>query len=331
MGHELALLELFARQAALAICSQRVLAGLAQLAALVSELGRLGPGERDAATRLIGDLLASTRTRRRVKPAIADRRHGRGLPAARRCRLRGRAVGAAALGCATRSAKRPRAAGTPTSSAPWRHRRRPGRRAGWVASSTATWARSMPSSSGSAHDEAELIDPQHRLLLEVAWQACEHAGLPIASLAGSNTGVFAGMCNPDYAAYSPWLARGGGPYLMTGNQFGTAAGRVSHMLGLRGPSMALDTSCSSGLVAAHLACQSLQQGESDMALAGSGEPPVQRRGSSPPTTSSACSRRAGSAGPSTTRPTGTCAPRAPSCSSSSAWPTRSATATASSP
>ena len=121
---------------------------------------------------------------------------------------------------------------------------------------------------GISHDEAELIDPQHRLLLEVAWQACEHAGLPIASLAGSNTGVFAGMCNPDYAAYSPWLARGGGPYLMTGNQFGTSAGRVSHMLGLRGPSMALDTSCSSGLVAAHLACQSLQVGESDMALAG---------------------------------------------------------------
>jgi acyl transferase domain-containing protein len=55
---------------------------------------------------------------------------------------------------------------------------------------------------------------------------------------------------------------------MTGNQFGTSAGRVSHLLGLRGPSMALDTSCSSGLVAAHVACQSLQVGESDLALAG---------------------------------------------------------------
>ncbi len=121
---------------------------------------------------------------------------------------------------------------------------------------------------GISHEEAELIDPQHRLLLEVAWEACEHAGLPTAELAGSNTGVFAGMCNPDYAAYSPWLAAGGGPYLMTGNQFGTAAGRISHALGLRGPSMALDSSCSSGLVAAHVACQSLQLGECDMALAG---------------------------------------------------------------
>ncbi len=116
--------------------------------------------------------------------------------------------------------------------------------------------------------EAELMDPQHRMLLEVAWEACEHAGLPTSELAGSNTGVFAGMCNSDHATYVPWLAGGGGPYHMTGNQFGTAAGRVSHALGLRGPSMALDTACSSGLVAAHLACQSLQLGESDLALAG---------------------------------------------------------------
>jgi acyl transferase domain-containing protein len=121
---------------------------------------------------------------------------------------------------------------------------------------------------GISHDEAELIDPQHRMLLEVAWEACEHAGLPTAGLAHSNTGVFAGMCNTDHATYAPWLADGGGPYHMTGNQFGTAAGRVSHALGLRGPSMAVDSACSSGLAAAHLACQSLQLGESDLALAG---------------------------------------------------------------
>lgn len=64
MGHEFALLELFARQAALAISSQRVLAGLRQLAALVGDIGHLGPGERDAAIRLIGDLSASARTAR---------------------------------------------------------------------------------------------------------------------------------------------------------------------------------------------------------------------------------------------------------------------------
>ena len=121
---------------------------------------------------------------------------------------------------------------------------------------------------GISHEEAELMDPQHRLLLEVAWEACEHAGLPVAALAGSNTGVFAGMSCADHVTYATRLAAGGGAYLMTGNLFGSAAGRVSHALGLSGPSMAVDTACSSGLSAAHLACQSLQLGESDMALAG---------------------------------------------------------------
>lgn len=121
---------------------------------------------------------------------------------------------------------------------------------------------------GISHEEAEMLDPQHRMLLEVAWEACEHAGQPTSGLAGSNTGVFAGMSNSDHAAYATRLPGGGGPYLMTGNVFATAAGRVSHALGLCGPSMALDTACSSGLVAAHQACQSLQLGECDMALAG---------------------------------------------------------------
>ncbi|MEA2136892.1 MAG: hypothetical protein QOG56_42 [Solirubrobacteraceae bacterium] len=121
---------------------------------------------------------------------------------------------------------------------------------------------------GISHAEAEIMDPQHRLLLEVAWEACEHAGLPISELAGSSTGVYAGISNPDHAAYATRLAAGGGPYLLTGNVFATAAGRVSHALGLSGPSMALDTACSSGLVATHLACQSLQLGECDTALAG---------------------------------------------------------------
>ena len=184
---------------------------------------------------------------------------------------------------------------------------------------------------GISHEEAELMDPQHRMLLEVAWEACEHAGLPIAELAGSNTGVFAGMSNADHATYAPWLAGGGGPYHMTGNQFGTAAGRVSHALGLRGPSMAVDSACSSGLVAAHLACQSLQLGESDMALAGAVNLLLSpQRLRLLQRARRAVARRA-AARPSTTRPTATCAPRAPSCSSSSASTTRSATATASSP
>ncbi|WP_143343182.1 polyketide synthase, partial [Crossiella equi] len=120
---------------------------------------------------------------------------------------------------------------------------------------------------GISPHEARSIDPQHRLLVEVAWEACEHAGLPISGLKNSNTGHFAGMCNNDHSTYLPWLPGGVDPYLMTGNQFGAGAGRVSHLLGLRGPAMAVDTSCSSGLVAAHLARQSLQLGECDLALA----------------------------------------------------------------
>ncbi|WP_165485524.1 type I polyketide synthase, partial [Protofrankia symbiont of Coriaria ruscifolia] len=116
--------------------------------------------------------------------------------------------------------------------------------------------------------EAELIDPQHRLLLETAWEACEHAGLPTDDLVGSRTGVFVGMSNPDHAAYAHQLPAGGGPYSVTGNQAGPASGRISHILGLRGPSMTVDTSCSTGLVTTHLACQSLQRNECDLALAG---------------------------------------------------------------
>lgn len=87
-------------------------------------------------------------------------------------------------------------------------------------------------------------------------------------LAGTPGGVFTGWCNPDYSAYAHWLPAGGGPYFVTGNRFGPASGRLSHLLGLRGPSLTVDTSCSSGLVVAHLACQSLQTGECDLAIAG---------------------------------------------------------------
>ncbi|WP_131770558.1 type I polyketide synthase [Candidatus Protofrankia californiensis] len=116
--------------------------------------------------------------------------------------------------------------------------------------------------------EAELIDPQHRLLLEEAWKGCEHAGLPTDDLVGSHAGVFFGISNLDHAAYALWLPAGGGGYFPTGNTSGLASARVSHILGLRGPSMTVDAACSSGLVTTHLACQSLRQGECDLAFAG---------------------------------------------------------------
>ncbi|GAA2638261.1 type I polyketide synthase [Streptomyces axinellae] len=115
--------------------------------------------------------------------------------------------------------------------------------------------------------EADVLDPQHRLLLEVAWEALEHAGVPNEQLAESATGVFVGL---SYNDYMDGLA--GHPQELEGsiltNGHCVAAGRISYLLGLRGPCLALDTACSSSLVAVHLACQSLQQGECDLALAG---------------------------------------------------------------
>ncbi|MBO8194632.1 type I polyketide synthase [Streptomyces oryzae] len=115
--------------------------------------------------------------------------------------------------------------------------------------------------------EADVLDPQHRLLLEVVWEALEHAGLPHDRLTESATGVFTGLSYNDYmdglAGHPQELESS----ILT-NGHCVAAGRISYLLGLRGPCVALDTACSSSLVAVHLACQSLQQGECDLALAG---------------------------------------------------------------
>lgn len=114
--------------------------------------------------------------------------------------------------------------------------------------------------------EADVLDPQHRLLLEVAWEALEHAGLPPDRLTGSPTGVFTGL---SYNDYMDQLA--GQPQELEGsiltNGHCVAAGRISYLLGLHGPCVALDTACSSSLVAFHLACRALLQNECDLALA----------------------------------------------------------------
>ncbi|HSP24523.1 MAG TPA: beta-ketoacyl synthase N-terminal-like domain-containing protein, partial [Saliniramus sp.] len=117
--------------------------------------------------------------------------------------------------------------------------------------------------------EATYMDPQQRLLLETAWRAAEHGGLDPASLAGSRTGVFVGMTGSDYAE----IVRGAGlehlaAQAIMGLPATTAAGRISHTLGLQGPAIVVDTACSSSLTALHLACRSLASGECDMALAG---------------------------------------------------------------
>ncbi len=122
---------------------------------------------------------------------------------------------------------------------------------------------------GIAPRDAVSMDPQHRLILEVAWEALEDAGQSPLRLSGSRTGVFVGITASDYArrlgqADLEYLDN----YILTGTSLNFVAGRVSYVLGLQGPSMAVDTACSSSLVAVHLACQSLRSGEARMALAG---------------------------------------------------------------
>jgi acyl transferase domain-containing protein/D-arabinose 1-dehydrogenase-like Zn-dependent alcohol dehydrogenase len=118
--------------------------------------------------------------------------------------------------------------------------------------------------------EAVSMDPQQRMLLEVVWEALEHAGIPPSSLAGTATGVFTGIIGTEYAD----LALRGGimaeadAYFASGVARSVAAGRLAYVFDLRGPALAVDTSCSSSLVATHLACQALRSGDCDAALAG---------------------------------------------------------------
>jgi acyl transferase domain-containing protein/SAM-dependent methyltransferase len=116
--------------------------------------------------------------------------------------------------------------------------------------------------------EAASMDPQQRLVLEMAWHALEDAGHAPSHLTGTMTGVYLGVANGDYGRAlfaNPLLID---PYFSSGNAYSVVAGRVAYLLGLQGPAMAVDTACSSSLVALHLACQGLRLGECDLALAG---------------------------------------------------------------
>ena len=120
--------------------------------------------------------------------------------------------------------------------------------------------------------EAQSLDPQQRLLLELSWEALEDAGISPDRLVGSRTGVYAGIGSYEYQEIVRDEGGSVGPdtplYLVTGNRFSTATGRVSFALGLEGPSIAVDTACSSALVAVHQAVAGLQRGEADIALTG---------------------------------------------------------------
>ncbi|MEU1409286.1 type I polyketide synthase [Streptomyces sp. NPDC005728] len=121
---------------------------------------------------------------------------------------------------------------------------------------------------GIAPGEAARMDPQQRMLLEVAWEALEHAGIAPRSLSGTETGVFVGISGTEYGARSIGDLAAPDPWAATGAALSIAANRLSYVLDLRGPSLAVDTACSSSLVAVHLAVRSLQSGECGLALVG---------------------------------------------------------------
>ena len=118
--------------------------------------------------------------------------------------------------------------------------------------------------------EVMLMDPQHRLLLETAWQAVEHSGTAPTALANTNTGVFIGLSTHDYLGMVSDELRYDeiDAYMAIGTAAAAGAGRISYRLGLQGPAVTVDTACSSSLVAVHQACQALRLGECDLALAG---------------------------------------------------------------
>lgn len=117
--------------------------------------------------------------------------------------------------------------------------------------------------------EASLLDPNQRIFLETAWRAIEDAGMGGRQLAGSRTGVFVGYgSDAEYKRMIDEAEPAAASMAMPGNVKPIIASRLSYLLDLRGPSMLVDTTCSSSLVAVHLACQSIRNGECDLAIAG---------------------------------------------------------------
>ncbi|MGZ2749830.1 SDR family NAD(P)-dependent oxidoreductase [Burkholderia stagnalis] len=123
-----------------------------------------------------------------------------------------------------------------------------------------------PAAFGISAREAERMEPQQRQLLEVSFEALDHAGLDVDGLRGSDTGVYVGICANDFT--HRFAIESADTYAATGASLATASGRLAYVFGFQGPALSIDTACSSSLVALHLACQALRRGETGVALAG---------------------------------------------------------------
>jgi acyl transferase domain-containing protein/NADPH:quinone reductase-like Zn-dependent oxidoreductase/NAD(P)-dependent dehydrogenase (short-subunit alcohol dehydrogenase family)/acyl carrier protein len=125
-----------------------------------------------------------------------------------------------------------------------------------------------PAFFGLSRREAEAMDPQQRILLQVAYEAAEDAGNPLEELRKGRIGVFVGVSNTDYGLLQRLEPGIADIQAGTGTALSIVANRVSNLLDLSGPSLGVDTACSSSLVALDIACRHLQEGTADMALAG---------------------------------------------------------------
>lgn len=112
------------------------------------------------------------------------------------------------------------------------------------------------------------LDPKQRITLEVAYEALENAGLPLQKVNGTQTACFIGSAQSDYRDMLTRDFNNYPKYYIVGNGDDMTASRISHFLNIHGPSTTVQTACSSSIVATHLACQSLQANESEMAIAG---------------------------------------------------------------